>query len=301
MENLKQKGGCEFSFDYGGKARFRVSIYVERGQTALAIRLIPSRIRSLDEIGLPPTFKRLLEKPRGLILVTGPTGCGKTTTLAAMIDYINTNFGHHILTIEDPIEYYHYHKASIINQRQVGEDVQTFHEAIVRGLRQDPDVIMVGEMRDLETIAAAITAAETGHLVFGTLHTIGASTTINRIIDAFPPDQQDQIRIQLSLSLVAVITQQLLPNPDNTDRHAAFEILVVNSAVSHLIRENKTFRIDSVIETGKQHGMVLLDESIHVLFTKGLIDEETAISKAQDQEGMRKKIYGNGGTQLIRR
>ncbi len=298
---FNEEGGAEFSFSYNGRARFRVSVYMERGNPALAIRLIPSRIMSLDEIGLPSSFKKLLERPRGLILVTGPTGCGKTTTLAAMIDYINANFGHHILTIEDPIEYYHHHKNSIITQRQVGEDVSTFHEAIVKGLRQDPDVIMVGEMRDLETMSAAITAAETGHLVFGTLHTIGAATTITRIIDAFPPDQQDQVRTQLSLSLVAVVTQQLLPNRDGTGRHAAFEILVVTNAVSHLIRENKIFRVDSVIQTGRQLGMTLLDDSIYELYAAGKISEETAILRAQDQDGMRKKIYGGFETGRTRR
>ena len=293
-----KKGGVEFSFDYNGKARFRVSIYNERGNYALSIRLIPSRILSLEEIGLPSGFIQLLNRPRGLILVTGPTGCGKTTTLAAMIDYINSNFGHHIITIEDPIEYYHKHKMSIVNQRQIGDDVPSFHEAIIRGLRQDPDVIMVGEMRDLETISAAITAAETGHLVFGTLHTVGASTTVSRMIDVFPPDQQEQIRIQLSLSLVATLTQQLIPNKESTGRHAAFEILTVTGAVSHLIRENKTFRIDSIIETGKQHGMVFLDDSIYSLYSQGKISSESAIWRAQDPEGMRKKIFGvqNGAT-----
>ncbi len=292
MKRLDERGGAEFSFDFEGKARFRVSAYKERGNVSLAIRLIPSRILSFEQIGLPPSISWILERPRGLIVVTGPTGCGKTTTLASMIDSINTNSDQHILTIEDPIEYYHPHKQSIVTQRQVGEDVESFHEAIIKGLRQDPDVMMVGEMRDLETMSAAITAAETGHLVFATLHTIGASTTISRIIDAFPPDQQEQVRTQLSLSLVAVITQQLLPNIDNTGRHAAFEILIMTSAVSHLIREKKTFRIDSVIETGRAMGMMLLDDSIYNLWAAGKISEETAVLRAQDQEGMRKKLYG---------
>ncbi|MFA4985534.1 MAG: type IV pilus twitching motility protein PilT [Candidatus Brocadiia bacterium] len=291
-KSLNETGGAEFSYDLSGKARFRVSIYKERGNISLAIRLIPYKIKSLEEIGFPPMIVRLLEKPRGLILVTGPTGCGKTTTLAAMIDYINTNFDHHILTVEDPIEYVHEHKKSIVCQRQIGEDVSSFAEAIVKGLRQDPDVMMVGEMRNLETISAAITAAETGHLVFGTLHTIGASTTISRIIDAFPTDQQEQIRIQLSVSLVAVITQTLIPNRDATNRHAAFEILIGNSAVSNLIRENKAFRMDSVIETGRAAGMMLLDDSIYTLWEKGLISEDTALSKARDAEGMRKRLFG---------
>src|SRR5206468_3341790 len=209
-----------------------------------------------DELGLPQVFKSMITRPRGLVIVTGPTGSGKTTSLAAMVDYLNDNYDHHIITIEDPIEFQHNHKKSTINQREVGVDVTSFKEALRRALRQDPDVIMVGEMRDLETIEAAITAAETGHIVFGTLHTTGAQGTVNRIIDAFPTNQQEQVRVQLSVAIIGVLSQALLPKIGG-GRVAAYEMLVVTPAIGNLIRENKTFRINSAIQTGAKQGMQL--------------------------------------------
>ena len=229
QQELKERGGCDFGFAYEQKARFRVAVYMQKGQVGIALRLIPTKLLSFEEIGLPPSVKNLLFRPRGLILVTGPTGSGKTTTLATMIDFINTEEDCHIITIEDPIEYYHSHKKSIITQRELGVDIGTFSEAIRRALRMDPDVVLVGEMRDLETIQTAITAAETGHLVFGTLHTTGAARTINRIIDAFPQEQQEQIRAQLSTSVVSIISQMLLPRSDCDGVIAAFEILIMTS------------------------------------------------------------------------
>ncbi|MBI3098674.1 MAG: PilT/PilU family type 4a pilus ATPase, partial [Planctomycetes bacterium] len=243
QQELKEKGGTDFGFAFEKKARFRVAVYMQKGSIGIALRLIPNKLLSFDEIGLPPSVKNLLFKPRGLILVTGPTGSGKTTTLATMIDFINAESDCHIITVEDPIEYYHEHRKSIITQREIGVDVGSFAEAIRRALRMDPDVILVGEMRDLETIQTAITAAETGHLVFGTLHTTGAARTINRMIDAFPQEQQEQIRAQLAASIVAVISQVLMPRSDNPGVIAGFEIMLMTSAVEHLIRENETHKI----------------------------------------------------------
>lgn len=292
---LQEEGGSDFGFAYGDMARFRVSIFKQRTHVAIALRLIPNKLMTFEEIGLPPICKDLCRRPQGLFLVTGPTGSGKTTTLATMIDYINTNLDRHIITIEDPIEYYHPHKKSIVNQREVGNDVPSFAEALRRGLRQDPDVFLVGEMRDLETIEAAIRAAETGHLVFATLHTTGAAGTINRIVDAFPVAQQNQIRVQLSTSLKAVLSQQLLPRIDRKGMIAAYEFLVVTPAIANLIRENKTFRIDSAIQTGKKFGMQLLDDHLWELYTRGIIAAEDMVDKSRDPGAMVERIHKAGG------
>ena len=260
----------------------------------MCLRLIPNQLLTFEQIGLPDICKELIRRPRGLFIVTGPTGSGKTTSLATMIDYINMNFDRHIVTVEDPIEYYHHHKKSIVNQREVGVDVHSFSEALRRALRQDPDVILVGEMRDLETIEAAIAAAETGHLVFATLHTSGASGTINRIIDAFPTNQQEQIRVQLSVTLLAVLSQQLLARDDKPGRVASYEFLVVTPAIANLIRENKTFRIDSAIQTGKKFGMQLLDDHLWGLYERGIINAEEMIDKSRDATDLTNRIHRIG-------
>ncbi len=289
QQELKEKGGGDFGFAFEKKARFRVAIYKQKGNVGISLRLIPNKILSFDEIGLPPSSKNLLFRPRGLVLVTGPTGSGKTTTLATMIDFINQENDCHIITIEDPIEYFHDHKKSILTQREVGVDVGGFSEALRRGLRMDPDVILVGEMRDLETIQAAITAAETGHLVFGTLHTTGAARTINRIVDAFPVEQQEQIRAQLSTALLAVVSQALLPKVEG-GVCAAFEIMIVNSAIEHLIRENQTHKITSAIQTGAKDGMILLDDFLYNLFIQKRITYQTMMQAAQSPPDLEQKI-----------
>lgn len=289
QQELQEVGGADFAFAFGDQARFRVSVFKERGYVALAMRQIPNRLMSFEELGTPPVLAKLCERPRGLILVTGPTGSGKTTTLAAMIDYINENFDHHIITIEDPIEFYHKHKKSTIAQRELGVDVPSFAEAIRRGLRQDPDVIMVGEMRDLETIETAITAAETGHIVFGTLHTTGAQGTINRIIDVFPVSQQEQIRTQLSVAVIGVLSQTLLPKIGG-GRVAAYEMMVVTPAISNLIRENKTYRINSIIQTSAKLGMQLLDDHLFRLWRDGLVEKRDALHKANNPDELAAKI-----------
>ena len=290
QQELQECGTADFGFAYGGKARFRVSIFKQRGNVTLVLRQIPNKLLTFEQIGLPPVIKKLIFQPRGLILVTGPTGCGKTTTLATMIDYVNERADVHIVTVEDPIEYYHNHKKSIVNQRELGTDVPSFAEALRRVLRQDPDVILVGELRDLETISAAITAAETGHLVFGTLHTTGAEGTVNRIIDVFPIDQQSQIRVQLSVSIMAIISQQLCATADNKGRVAAYECLITTAAIRNLIRENKTYNIDSNIQTGRKHGMILLDDYLFELYTKGIISAEEALGKARKGNELQEKI-----------
>ncbi len=290
LREFEERGGADFAYAFGSKARFRVSILRQKNSPGMVMRMIPYRIMSFDELGMPQAGRDLCMKPRGLVLVTGPTGCGKTTTLAAMIDHINSTMDRHIVTIEDPIEYYHEHKKSIVTQRQVGQDVGGTAEALIRTLRQDPDVIMVGEMRALDTIHAAITAAETGHLVFATLHTTGAARTVDRIIDAFPKEQQEQIRVQLSVSLVAVISQVLMARADVEGLVAAFEIMIATPAVQNLIREGKTYRIPSSIQTGKKQGMILLDDALHKLFKEGRISMETLLSKAVDLEDMLRKI-----------
>ena len=296
QEELHEHGTADFGFAYGDRARFRVSIFRQRGHVALCLRQIPSKLLTFTQIGLPEIVKELCRRPRGLFLVTGPTGSGKTTTLATMIDYINDGWDRHIVTIEDPIEYYHKHKKCIINQREVGTDVPSFAEALKRVLRQDPDVILVGELRDLETIESAIRAAETGHLVFGTLHTNSAAGTINRIIDAFPVDQQNQIRVQLSTSLMAVLSQQLLPRKDSGGMIAAYEFLVVTPAIANLVREGKTFRIESAIQTGKRFGMQLLDAHLWDLYEEGKIDTEDMLDRGTSPEALLEKVRRAGGT-----
>ena len=292
IQKVREQGGTDFGFAYGDMARFRVSVFKERGNHGIVLRQIPNKLMSLEQIGLPPSVKDLLFRPRGLILVTGPTGSGKTTTLASMIDVINTERDCHIITVEDPIEYYHPHKKSIVTQREIGVDVPDFAEALRRGLRQDPDCILVGEMRDLETMEAAITAAETGHLVFATLHTTGAARTVDRIVDAFPTDQQEQIRTQLASSIVAVISQVLLVRTDAKGRVACFEIMISTPSIQALIRDNKTFRITSDIQTGAKYGMVTLDANLMMLYEKGLISYGDLITKAQDPQSILGKMQG---------
>ncbi len=294
QQELQEVGTCDFGFAYGTEARFRVSVFRQRGDLAIVCRLIPNRLLTFEQIGLPEMCKELIRRPRGLFLVTGPTGSGKTTSLATMLDYINTNFERHLITMEDPIEYYHYHKKSIVNQREVGTDVPDFAEALRRALRQDPDCILVGEMRDLETIEAAIRAAETGHLVFGTLHTTGAAKTIDRVVDAFPVTQQNQIRVQLSTALICVLSQVLLTRVDVKGMVAAYEFLVVTPAIANLIRDNKSFRIDSAIQTGKKFGMQLLDEHLWSLYTRGMIAAEEMVDKAKNPASLTDRVHKLG-------
>jgi twitching motility protein PilT len=299
QQELQEEGGTDFGFAFADKCRFRVSVFKQRGVISMVLRLIPFKMLTFDELGLPKICAALCRRPRGMFLVTGPTGSGKTTTLASMINYINENFDRHIVTVEEPIEYYHNHKKSVINQRSVGIDVPSFSEALRRVLRQDPDVILVGEMRDLETIEAAIRAAETGHLVFSTVHTTSAAGTITRLIDVFPVSQQEQIRIQLSSNLIAVLSQALCPKASGRGRIAAYEFMVVTPAIANLIRENKTYRIDSSIQTGKKLGMQLLDEHLWNLYDEGTITFEEMIDKARQpgalQDKARTKIEALSG------
>ncbi len=295
QNELQEEGGSDFGFAYGD-TRFRVSIFKQKNNVAVVLRLIPSTLLSFEEIGLPQAVAELCTRPRGLFLVTGPTGCGKTTTLASMINYINQITDRHIITVEDPIEYFFEHNKSVINQREVGNDVPSFAEALRRALRMDPDVVLVGEMRDLETIEAALRAAETGHLVFGTLHTTGAAGTINRIVDAFPVNQQAQIRVQLSVTLIAVLSQALLARIDRKGMIASYEFMLVTSAISNLIRENKTFRIDSSIQTGKKFGMQLLDDHLWELYERKIISAEGMLDKARSAPALAEKIQQLGGT-----
>ena len=290
IQRVREHGGTDFGFAFGDLARFRVSVFKQKGYNGIALRLIPSKLLTWEQIGLPPGIKDLLFKPRGLILVTGPTGSGKTTTLATMINIINAEREVHIITIEDPIEYYHSHQLGIITQRELGVDVPSFAEALKRGLRQDPDVMLVGEMRDLETMEAAITAAETGHLVFATLHTTGAARTVDRIVDAFPTSQQEQIRTQLASSIVAVISQILLVRATGKGRIAAFEIMVATPSIQNLIRENKTYRITSDIQTGAKFGMKTLDANLLDLYRAGHISYGDLLTKAQDPESIITKL-----------
>ena len=280
---IQEAGGCDFGFSFG-KNRFRASIFREKGVLGISLRLIPSKLFTLQELGLSGKIKELLYNERGLILVTGPTGCGKSTTLATMIDYINENMDRHVITVEDPIEYYHEHKKSIITQREVGVDVPSFSEAIVRGLRSDPDVILVGEMRDLATIQAALLAAETGHLVLATLHTINSPQTVDRVINSFAVHQQEQVRTQLSATILAVLSQKLIVQQSGKGRVACFEIMVSTPSIQTLIRERKTFRISSELQTGSKYGMKPFDYSLIELCQKGLISKETAFTNAFDRE-----------------
>ena len=284
LQRVSEVGSVDFAFSFRGLDRFRGSVYRQKGDLSLALRTIPKKMLTLEEIGLPRSVEELLFLPRGLILVTGPTGSGKTTTLAAMLDVINSKSPGHIMTIEDPIEYFHSHKLGIVNQREVGVDVPSFAEGLRRALRQDPNVILVGEMRDLETMETAITAAETGHLVFATLHTTGAARTVDRIIDAFPSTQQEQIRVQLGGNLKAVISQILLPRIDTDGRVAAFEIIINTPAIAALIRDNKTFRIPNDILTGTKFGMLSLETSLVQHYLSGRISKEQVLGKAQDQQ-----------------
>ncbi len=286
---LAEMGGTDFGFAFGDMARFRVSVFKQRGSIAMVLRQIPNQMLTPEQLGVPDVCQRLVTRPRGLFLVTGPTGSGKSTTLASLINMLNENFDHHIITIEDPIEFYHYSKKSTVNQREVGTDVTSFAEALKRALRQDPDVILVGELRDLETIEAAISAAETGHVVFGTLHTSSAQGTVNRIIDAFPTNQQEQIRTQLSTTIIGVVSQALLKKIGG-GRVAAYEILVVTPAIGNLIRENKTFRINSAIQTGTKLGMQLLDDHLFRLWKDKKVDEEEVLYKAQQPDDLIKRI-----------
>jgi len=290
QQNLRKNGSSDFGFGYEDKARFRVSVFRQKGHFGTVLRQIPNDLFTLEQIGLGPQIKELMFRPRGLILVTGPTGSGKTTTLASMINFINEQRDCHIITVEDPVEYYHEHKRSLVTQREVHVDTTSFAYALRGALRQDPDVILVGEMRDLETMEAAITAAETGHLVFATLHTTGAARTVDRIVDAFPTDQQEQIRTQLASSIVAVISQLLLVRKDKPGRVAAFEVMLATPGIQNLIRENKTYRITSDIQTGGRYGMFTLDSHLIALFQKGLIDYTDVITKAQHPEDVVMKL-----------
>lgn len=287
---FESEGQFDFSYALVNRGRYRVNVYHQRGSYGLAARLVNSKIPSLDDLGLPNSVADLARKKRGLILVTGPTGSGKSTTQAAMIDLINQERSCHVMTLEDPIEYLHHHKRSMVNQREVGHDVHSFERGLRAALREDPDVILVGEMRDLETIAIAITAAETGHLVLSTLHTQGAAATIDRAIDVFPPHQQQQIRIQLAAVLEGVVSQQLLPLKDTKGRVGAFEVLITNNAVRNLIREGKTHQIQTVIQTGKVLGMQTMDSALVELFRKGKISEETALNHSYDVEQIKKDL-----------
>ena len=290
QQHVRERGGTDFGFGFSDKARFRVSAFKQKGYIGMVLRQIPQQLMNLEEIGLPAQIRDLLFKPRGIILVTGPTGSGKTTTLASMIDTINRERDVHIITIEDPVEYHHKHKKSVITQREIAVDVSSFSDALRGALRQDPDVILVGEMRDLETMEAAITAAETGHLVFATLHTTGAARTVDRIVDAFPTNQQEQIRTQLASGIQAIISQLLLVRQDRPGRIAGFEIMIATPSIRALIRDNKTFRITSDIQTGARWGMMTLDAHLLALHEQGYISREDLISKSQDTEAVIEKL-----------
>ena len=279
---IERIGGVDFGFNLERGIRFRASCFKQRGSHGIVLRLLPRKFYTFEEIGLPARIVELLNRPRGLILVTGPTGSGKTTTLATMINYINENRDVHVITIEDPIEYFHDHKTSIVTQREVGVDVPSFSEGLIKALRQDPDVILIGEMRDLATMESAITAAETGHLVFATLHTTGAARTVDRIIDVFPSHQQAQIRVQLAANIEAVVSQTLLPTMDGRGRVAAFEIMVATPAIRNLIREGKTHQIVSELQTGAKYGSRTLDSHLIDLYSQGLVSYEECLSKSYD-------------------
>lgn len=290
MSEFRKNSELDFSYSIPGRSRFRVNIFRQRGTTGAVFRTIPFGIPSMEALGLPEVAREFADRPRGIVLVTGPTGSGKSTTLASMIDYINETKPLHIITLEDPIEFMHRNKKALVNQREIGEDTNSFKDALKYVLRQDPDVILIGELRDLETISAAITAAETGHLVFGTLHTIGGPETIDRIIDVFPPAQQNQIRTQLSNVLVGVLSQILCPRADGSGRIMASEIMTGVPAIANLIREGKTHQMSSIIQAGANTGMITLDQSLRKLVKKGLITPSVAYEKSQDPKTMAEQL-----------
>ena len=293
-EQLERNWEFDFSYSLPGKGRFRVNIFYQRGSLAAAFRLIPVRIPTLKELGLPPVLAEFTKKPRGFVLVTGPTGAGKSTTLSALINIINEERKCHIITIEDPIEFLHPHKVSVVNQREIGADTKSFANALKFILRQDPDVILIGEMRDVETISAALTAAETGHLVFATLHTQDAPQSIDRIIDVFPPYQQQQVRIQLAGTLQGIISQQLLPTKDKKGRTVAIEVLIATSGVRNMIRESKTHQVYTAMQTGQKHGMLTMDSSLADLVRRGRIEYDMALQRSVDPQVL-KDILGRIG------
>ena len=290
-EKIAEFGEADFSYAIQGEGRFRVNVFKQRGALAAVLRLVGTDVPSADQLGIPKEVQELIYKKRGLVLVTGPTGSGKSTTLASLIDMMNKVRNCHIITLEDPIEYLHSHKEAVINQREIGMDSAGYGGALRAALREDPDVILLGEMRDLDTISTAITAAETGHLVLSTLHTTGAAATIDRIIDVFPMGQQQQIRLQLSNVLEAVVSQQLLINSEGNGRVAAFEVMFGSPAIRNLIRESKTHQINGLIQTSKKLGMELMDDALYGLYTKNKITKDTALSYAQDAVYMQKRIY----------
>ena len=289
QQELQQKGGADFAIEYVDGYRFRVAVFKQKGTIGMVLRRIPSQFLTFEQLNTPEAIRQLIVRPRGLILVTGPTGSGKTTSLASMINFLNDNYDRHIITLEDPIEYYHKHKKSTVNQREIGIDVPDFKEGLRRALRMDPDCILVGEMRDLETIRAALEAAETGHLVFGTLHTSGAASTVDRVVTVFPENEQDQIRTQLAGSLIGVLSQALLPKKAE-GLVAAYEMMVVTPAIRNLIRENKTYRIDSSVQTGRKHGMFLLDDSLFRLWRDDVCDKEEVLMKSNRPAELAAKI-----------
>lgn len=289
-EILRNKGEVDFSYASPETGRFRVNVYMDRGNMAAAYRRVETEIPRPDMLGIPQSVIEMYKKKRGLVLVTGPTGSGKSTTLASIINKANENRADHIITMEDPIEYVHTHKKSVVNQREVGMDTLSYANSLRAALRQDPDIILLGEMRDLETISNAITAAETGHLVFSTLHTIGAASTIDRIIDVFPTSQQQQTRIQLAMILECVVSQQLIPTVDGNGRVAAFEVMIGSPAIRSLIREAKVHQIQSTIQTSKSLGMITMDDYLYDLYVQGQISRDMALAYAQDQQGLRKKL-----------
>ena len=295
-ESLKAKfeelGEIDFSYSIPRVGRYRANIYHQRGSVAVTIRLVGETIPTPDKLGIPDSVTELIHKRRGLVLVTGPTGSGKSTTLASLIDQINKQYEYQIITLEDPVEYLHLHNSSIVNQREIGTDTLSYANALRAALREDPDVILVGEMRDLDTISTAITAAETGHLVFSTLHTIGAASTIDRIIDVFPPYQQNQIRSQLSLVLEGVVSQQLIPTLQGRGRKAAFEVMLATPAIRNLIREGKTHQISGILQTSKKLGMQTMDDAIYSLYINRYISKDDAIGYAQDPAALSMRMYG---------